>query len=143
MKKMTNLPRRRFLGMTMVAGLTPAMSKASSISSLFTETSEAKAWQGLTYEQFNGMVGQRFELQREDKTAITVELVQVDKLSAKSRPAWLPRKQPFNARFRAVGERGDSSLDDVVVVHRKLGACKLLLNEIPTSKGISIETIFA
>lgn len=129
--------------MTVAAGLAPLTAKASMASSLLSHSGEATSWAGLTYEQMQAMIGQTFDIEREGDTPLRLELVQVDRLTATSRPAWLPRKQPFNARFRALGEVDASWLDNATVRHRRLGASRLLLSEVPTRNGTSIESVFA
>jgi hypothetical protein len=143
MKTTTGIGRRAFIGMTVAAGLAPLTAKASMASSLLSHSGEATSWAGLTYEQMQAMIGQTFDIEREGQAPVRLELVQVDRLPASSRPAWLPRRQPFNARFRAFGEIDAPSLDNATVRHRRLGASRLLLSEVPTRNGVSIESVFA
>lgn len=138
----TDQGKRRFLGMMAVAGCAPVAAKASAASALIGPDS-MKSWSSLTYNEMRDMVGERFEAQGEGSDAVILELTKVEKLTSKNRPAWLPRKQPFNARFRVVGTPADSELQTVRVRHRQLGSTKLYLSEVQTPKGVSIESIFA
>ena len=143
MKTTAIINRRSFLGMTVAAGLAPFTARASVATTLFSAGDRATSWAALTCEQMQAMVGQTFEIVSDNRPPVRVQLVQVDRLSTTSRPAWLLRKQPFNARFRAQDAIDAATLENATVRHRTLGASKLLLTEVPTASGLSIESVFA
>lgn len=129
--------------MTVAAGLAPFTAKASVANTLFSTGDEPTGWADLTCEQMQAMVGQTFEIVSENRPSVRLQLVQVDRLSTASRPAWLPRKQPFNARFRVQGDIDAAILENATVRHRSLGASKLLLTQVPGTSGVGIESVFA
>ena len=143
MKKKTDLPRRRFLEMAMVAGMTPAVAKASAVTSMVSGSDQPGGWFDLEYEQFSQMIGQRFEIQREDESPMTIELVKVESNQMKNRPAWLPRKHPFTAKFRPVIGQHDADLSNATIKHRKLGSSKLLLTHRKGDSGVVFEGVFS